>query len=351
MTLTPEVPPCLWAAVCRVATGSSWPPVTSDQAAQFVEQAKLHFLLPLLIRDSVLLPRVVQEALGPYRAVERLSRTHAQIQAQGLQRLLEILEGEDIVLLKGSDYGRRLYGDPGLRPMADVDILVPSHRIAPVCRRLEEAGLRRSWHGGPTWRVASAEEHVYLMDHVMVEAHQAFVQRPRTTIDYDAVWRRRVPVEGSRGVYRLDDLDAVVYHVLSMAVDEFTVRLIRYLDLWLLLREGGADILERAAARSVEWSCRHALLGALTLAGRVFPELTALNGFDHVCRNTAPAPVRWFLQHYVLPDPLKSRYSVTGSRVKQLWRKFWLMDSMLRRSAFLCYHAYASIAGRLAARG
>src|SRR5216683_563798 len=119
-----ELPPSLWPALHRIAGGHSWPPTTREEALAFVEEAKLQFLLPLLCtaRD---LPAAISEALVSYRVMERLNNARAMVIEEELRRLIEILSGEEIVLLKGADYGHRLYERASLRPMADIDIFVP----------------------------------------------------------------------------------------------------------------------------------------------------------------------------------------------------------------------------------
>ena len=45
------------------------------------------------------------------------------------------------VVLKGADYMFRLYPRPELRPMRDLDILIPRRRCEALCARLRAAGL------------------------------------------------------------------------------------------------------------------------------------------------------------------------------------------------------------------
>jgi hypothetical protein len=339
-----ELPPSLWPALQRVANGRPWPPDAGEEAARFIEEAKLQFLLPLLFASADL-PSTIAQALTRHRATDRLSAGRAAILEEELQRLIELLSDEEIILLKGADYGHRLYGTPALRPMADIDILVPSERIASVSARMEAAGHHRSYHGGATWRLRSAHEYVFTTDKSLIEVHQSFVQRSRTTIDYESVWRRRVAMAGfPKNVFRLDDVDAITYHALSQAMDEFEGRLIRDLDLWLMLR-ASPQALERVVARATEWSCRNALFSALTLAASVFPDLHT-ETYDRLTDSILPSGRRRFLVDRVLPNPLARRFREKPSRATQLWRKFWLIDSMPRRLAFLWHHGYDQVAGR-----
>jgi hypothetical protein len=339
-----ELPNSLWPALQRIANSRPWPPERGEETNRFIEEAKLQFMLPLLFATADLPPALV-DALAQHRAFERLSSGRAAIIEKELHRLIEVFGDEEIVLMKGADYGHRLYDSPTLRPMADIDILMPSGRMPAMCAHLEAAGYHRSYHGGATWRLKSAHEYVFTSETALIEVHQSFLQRSRMTIDYHAVWQRRVTMPGfPKNVFRLDDVDAIAYHALSMAIDEFEGRLIRDLDLWLLLRAAPAS-LERVAARAAEWSCRNALFGALTIAAEIFPDLRS-DTFDRITASLLPARRRRFLVARVLPDPLSRRYHNKPSRVRQLWRKFWLMDSMARRAAFLLHSGYDTIAGR-----
>jgi|SRR5581483_3466924 len=340
-----DLPPSLWPALHRIATGRPWPPRTASDANAFVVEAKLQFLLPLLCETRGL-PSLVTETLDSYRAIERLTEARASILENDLQRVLAVLAGEDVVLLKGSDYGHRVYDRPALRPMADTDLLVPSSRIEDVSARLEAAGFHRSFHGSPAWRLKSAHEYVFTTEQTMIEVHQSFIQRARATIDYEALWKRRVPMAGfPANVFRLHDVDAVAYHALSMGIDEFQERLIRDVDLWLLLRRLPVP-LQAVADRVSEWSCRHALFGALTIAATLFPDLHS-DEYDRVRASLIPARRQRFLENRILPDVFRRRYDSPPGRIRQLWRKFWLMDSMRLRTAFAFHHAYASAAGQL----
>ena len=111
----------------------------------------------------------------------------------------------------------------------------PADRIDAVCERLLGAGLRRQPAFGAS-RDPAHHERVFFHGRILVEVHQSFIQRARHRVDYEGVWQRSVPLEiDGRRVRRLDDVDALVYHTLSMAIDQFNARLVRYVDLWLLL--------------------------------------------------------------------------------------------------------------------
>ncbi len=344
MPSIPEFPPSqLWPAIYHLTPGQRWPPQSPAQADALIEEAKRQFLLPLLF-SATGMPEVVRDRLNAVRALDRLNAARAATFDSQLEHLRSALKGEDFVLLKGFDYARRLYPAHHLRPMGDLDILVPRKRVSEVRRRLLAAGMKQEWPGGPASRLEMHHEHVFTSELLMVEVHHAFIQRVRNTIDYDAIWRRRVPFAGLRGVFRLSDSDALAYHALSMSNDEFSVRFVRWLDLLLLFR-AAPDSIDEAVARAHEWKAVRALFGTLHLAAQIFPELS-LPLTDQLL---SPS-VRSFLKRYVLPDPFRELGGHETGRTRQLWRKFWLLDSAGARIRLAAFLVYASLAGRLHVR-
>jgi hypothetical protein len=231
--------------------------------------------------------------------------------------------------------------------MQDIDLLVPAGRIDAVCDRLLAAGLTRQPAFGAA-RDAAHHERVFFHGRILVEVHQAFIQRARHRIDYEGVWRRAVPfeVEG-RQVLRLDDVDALLYHALSMGIDQFNARLVRYVDLWLLLA-GGPDVAAAAAARA------RGLAHGARAVRRVEPGLSPVPRFATPDVRSAmdialPAATRRFLERWVLPGAAEVGQSVPPHRGAQLWRKACLMDSTGHALAFALSHAAATWRHRAAA--
>jgi hypothetical protein len=290
------------------------------------------------------LPTAMQRALDSVRALDRLNARRTELLLIALTRVAGILAGEPFALLKGTEYGLRLYPRPTLRPRGDIDLLVPRERMPAVTERLTAAGLTRRF----TFSVAELPSHhekLFELEDVQIDVHHSFIQRPRARVDYDALWARRQIVAGlGFRAYRLADEDALVYHALSMAIDEFRVPLIRYVDLWLM-GAAGPQLWESAAARACEWGVERALYGALRLATQFLPELD--DGPAGQVRRELLTPVtRAFLDRWVLPEPWEQSGGRPLPRTVQLWRKYWLMDSLRARAAFAMYHAWASVRSR-----
>ncbi len=333
--MTSLVPASLWPRLHRLASGEGWPPSSPATAARLVERATREALLPLLFAEEDL-PPVVREALEQVRAWERIHARRTGILLAALRQVGAVLGAEPFVVLKGADYAHRLYPHPALRPMHDIDLLVPGDRMPHIARTLEAGGLRPTATGTVT-EAASHHEKLFRLGDVSVDVHHSFVQRARNRVDYDAVWARRVPLRlPGLAAFRLDDVDALVYHAVSMAADEFSVPLLRYVDLWRML---AADPRLAAAAvdRGREWGTERALYGMFHLAGRLLPELAAL-GVERAAGELLGPTARRFLQAWVLPDPWEHGDGRRPGRRVQLWRKFWLIDGLGRRTAFAVYH-------------
>ncbi len=333
------LPSSFWSSVHQATTGGRWPPATAAEARRLVERCSWHGLLPLLFAQPDL-PPAVERARDEARGWQRILDVRARLFQDAIVAVCAALGDEPALLLKGADYAQRLYPDRSLRPMQDVDVLVAADRIDVACRRLMDAGLVRQPAVGAA-RDPLHHERVFFRGRVIVEVHQFFVQRARHRIDYDAIWRRRVPLEvGGRQVARLDDVDALAYHALSMAIDQFHVRFIRYVDLWLLLRQGDWIALA-AAERARDWQAARALYGALSLGCRLFPELRTGDVGEAMAR-ALTASTRRFVDRWVLPPLRELRRTREPHRLVQLWRKACLMDAARRRVAFALSHAAAT---------
>ena len=338
------LPPSFWPSAHQLTTNGQWPPTTAAGARLLIERCSWHGLLPLLFAQPDL-PPLVERARDEAKGWQRILETRARLFQDALVAVCDALGDEPAVLLKGADYAQRLYPSPFLRPMQDVDLLVTADRMDAVCQRLQDAGLVRQPAFGAA-RDPTHHERVFFHGKVIVEVHQSFIQRARHRVDYDAVWRRRVPMEVvGRITSRLDDVDALAYHALSMSIDQFHVRFIRYVDLWLLLRQREGIALA-AAERARQWQAARALYGALSLSCRLFPEFRT-GDVDAAMARVLPASTRRLVNGWVLPRPPELHRTRQPPRIVQLWRKALLMDTAARRLAFALSNARARLRGLL----
>jgi putative nucleotidyltransferase-like protein len=342
-----SLPPSLWPLVHRAAGGEAWPPRTTKEADAFLEAAAREGVLGLAFEVDDL-PEAVRAARDRQRAWPTLLARRAGVLGDALAELRRVLGDEPVVLLKGADYAWRLYPRPDLRPMQDLDFLVPESRLEAVLERLRRGGAVPRPTRSAAARLPSYYERGLWLGEVQVEPHVRFLPRARERVDYAAVWARKAPTAVPAS-FRLDDVDGLAYHALSLAKDELSAPLIRWIDLWLLLARAPGT-LAAAAERAREWGTRRALYGALRRASQLFPELESRE-LASVRDGLLSGRVRRFLDRFVLPPVSEQGRVRAVTRRRQLWRKLWLLDDARLRLGFGLSHGYASLRGRLARGG
>lgn len=305
----------------------AWPPRDPGEAGRFVAQCVPEGLLPLLFSAA---PPEVAPALTGWRAMEAANRARTQVIAREIESFPELI-GEEFAYMKGTDIGRRLYPAPELRPQADIDVLVPRARVDAVTARLESRGHRRFYqhanHRSRRWPDRSFD-----VGAVTLEIHHSFVQRSRAAIDYDGVWQRRQPFLNAA---RLDDVDAMLVSVLNIAKDDLATPLLRYLDLWLMLQHD-PQLFAAAEERAGEWRIRNAFHAVMRVAAVMFPDLKL---------SLRPALVDRFIDADRAAASRDRKRNVT--RRELLWRKFWLVDGIVRPVVYAADDAAMTLSGLL----
>ncbi|HET7747687.1 MAG TPA: nucleotidyltransferase family protein [Vicinamibacteria bacterium] len=337
-----RLPSSLWPTVHLLATGQDWPPRSAASAECLYEACLNHGLLPLLFAARGL-PAPLSGFLQSRRAVARVLDAQSDRLARAAEAVAATLGREPFVFLKGTDYGRRLYGDPRLRPMQDIDVLVPIERYSAACRLLEERGLQTVFPGTPATRDWSYYQRAFRDGDVIVEVHQTFLQSPRHRVDYRGLWER-IEREPETGRLRLADVDALAYHAVNLGADLLGRRLVRYVDLWMLvhLRPG---IVVEAAARARAWRAARAFYGMLRQGCRLFPEMET-DETREAMTGVLPSWERRLVDRWLLPREDEWRPEGVPRRLVQVIRKFALMDNLRRRTSFLAFHVRADLRGR-----
>ena len=201
----PRVPDALVERVQRrVAAIDDWPGL--------VTSAEQHGLGPLLhahVRAGVFAPPEPAR-----RQLWALYERHRRENAVRLSALEEVLAGLaeagiPVAVLKGPVLANLVYRDPGLRPMSDLDLLVPFEDVVGAQRRLGELGfraplppsthrLRRKHHLSPAVRLIDGLS-------VVIEVHgDAFGPDRGTTLQWDR--RGAPPLTFSVGSRRAESL-------------------------------------------------------------------------------------------------------------------------------------------------
>lgn len=165
--------------------------------------ASRHGVLPLLAR-SLLSPGCAVPVPDPIRVrLQRGWRSSGVQNALLLGHLGEVLlrfaEADvPVIVLKGADLAERVYDDVGLRPMADVDLLVRPERIGQAVAVLDALGfVPEDAHGPhPGRHVAPVPENLHVAPMIRrggirVELHYAIATVAGAgAIDHDGLWVR-----------------------------------------------------------------------------------------------------------------------------------------------------------------
>jgi len=338
-----QVPLELWPVVCRLATGAAWPPRSEASISAFFDFANHQQILPLLMEEPNL-PSEIAAAKPKFRALCAFYRKRYELARAAILELQRVLGADAFLILKGSDYCHRLYPRPELRPMVDVDILIPAAQFHAAIERLAAAGYPRKYSDFGAGFAPGHHEYSIEIGNVHVEPHRSFGQRVRARIDYVGMWRRREWFDGeSFSGYRLSPADAILCHVFNLALEEFSSKLIRYVDLFLLLQLYESELPE-CVVRAKNWAIERALFSALHLVCSLFPVLmtaTVKAAIDALL----DAPTRRFLVDRVLPDPKMEPSGHVMGRNVQLRRKFALMDQHWRKLALCFFSVYETTVG------
>ncbi|MFN3516814.1 MAG: nucleotidyltransferase family protein [Novosphingobium sp.] len=172
----------------RVLLGLTGPdsPVPDLSAADWAEldriaaQHRLQPLLHSLHRGKTGVPAAIA---ATWQAAHRFHAMQAMVQRAELAETCAILADEGIpaVALKGAWLAAQAYPDPALRPMRDIDLLVPQADIIRAFERLLAAGYRQA---GPA--------ELTLAETVRIDKHMPPLAAPRGTMIelHHRLWER-----------------------------------------------------------------------------------------------------------------------------------------------------------------
>jgi Uncharacterised nucleotidyltransferase len=167
---------------------------------RLLNSAERHRLSPLVLRGmqrSGALPRAPRGELERLENVRNLELAKAVVRLHHLDELGAIAfdEGKDLYLLKGAAFAAALYSDPGLRPMADIDVLSTESGCSLWRERLERLGyvaIDRSDHATCFRRRQTG---------VILELHHELVSSARYLgLSTGEVIERSIPVATPSGI-------------------------------------------------------------------------------------------------------------------------------------------------------
>jgi SAM-dependent methyltransferase len=183
----------------------------------------------------------------------------ATLERAGLRALA--LKG--IALLDG------MYDDPGLRPMADIDVLVPAAEFAAAHAALVSAGWTEA-DGDAAANAYRGYAHLKRGGAVL-DLHRDAAGYPRVAgvlrVDHEGLWRRahRLPSGG----FALSPEDQVLHLALHLVLGSEFGRLLNFVDVDRAIRRaGGALDWDALLARATAWRIRGVVTYVLRVAAR-----------------------------------------------------------------------------------
>ena len=265
---------------------------------EFAYLVEVHGLAPWAhhaLRGAGLLERLPGALAGKLRDAWRVSSLRNRIHLEEFPRIAGALRGRGVdgIALKGAALLGRVYPEPGVRPMQDIDLLVSQHSLAEAGAALEGIGyISRT----PPGSAEARRDHFHsIYTHpgrgVVVELHWALADTGLLDPSWVAeIWDRAMP--GPGGLLRLDpaaELAYVAVHAAKHGVLNLAIarrpwlvdavfdplsgnRLVWLLDVRRLLCAGAGNLRE-AAGRARAWGVLASLHAGVVLAEQVFGDV------------------------------------------------------------------------------
>jgi hypothetical protein len=219
------------------------------------------------------LDRDLPDLAVPDRPRAALERAWRAALADNLARFLvaeEVVDalgarGIPAMPLKGALLVETHY-DPGMRPMRDVDLLVPPGERAAAETVLTALGLRRVHTPGRAASEEAQAQRTYRRDRAKVDVHTALCDPARYPVDTAGVWRRSAGARWlGRPVQAPDPADHLAFVALHAALHGYLLPLTCLVDVAVLLRRN-PDLAGPAAERARAWRAATAVHRSFALA-------------------------------------------------------------------------------------
>jgi hypothetical protein len=263
----------LWAAARIHPSADDVAEAARDANVPYVlEAAERQRVAPLVLRSLVAAGIAVDDEADVVRRA-RLWEAHERLALPAAARVALqplALAGLKPLALKGLALAER-YPQPGLRPMDDIDILLPRPLAYTAIRILRRAGWRRVAHGGPDPHYDIVFRHPRVRG-IPLELHYELArwqERPKG-LDASRLWASRRPIdvlgEGAWGLPPELELISLVAH----AAKRFHLfnRLLWTVDLTVVAGATAIDW-EEFARLAHDTHCRTASAVGLRLARRL----------------------------------------------------------------------------------
>jgi glycosyltransferase involved in cell wall biosynthesis len=222
--------------------------------------------------------------------------------------------GIPTIVLKGAVLAEDLYPNIALRPMSDVDLLVPYDRVPEAREVLERLGYQPEAAVLTPWgSVDQVSKSIGMFTKeaaddgqpmaVVVDLHWNLINtywlKQATYLDMAEFWERARPIELSgQPTHQLCPEDTLLHLCIHQALKHHLIDLKDYLDIDQLVRSGRVDwesFVERAQVVRFRAACYHALRFTQSLFSTPIP--------DWVMVALRPDPLRrWLVSHFVTPE-------------------------------------------------
>ena len=180
--------------------------------------------------------------------------------------------GLDLLVLKGADWAFRIYPDPGMRPMVDVDVLAPPGRAADVVEALQDVGYHVDpAEAGLLERGFTVGMYPAEAPKLRIEVHTALCRPTRHPIDVAELFARSAPLTEDGPGRRMNDVDGLLYCAIHHGLHGYRMPLLWLLDFALLAQACGPD--EALVARARAWGARRVLATSRRLAEELWGPL------------------------------------------------------------------------------
>lgn len=297
-----------------------------DSAAP--DAAQLAALEPWL-HQQVLAPLAFKRGVTTCRGDYATTALLADLAQSRLNEVVDALTGRgvDVALLKGVAYAGDLYDDPGVRPMADIDLLVRPHQRHTANEVMAELGYRGA--------AASRFHHATMFqrgEHEVFDIHDSIVSGWRSRINLLAVWQRAE--RNDAGYWRLEIIDEALFHFVNMARTAMLDPMIHYIDAARLLRRLDDDGIDELRRRAREYRVARAVNAGLYLTDcivldclkRAAPGWLPAHWLDDIIAGEQIAGLELVRRKLVLADGTRER----AGHVVQ-----WLLEQPARWSSRL----------------
>ncbi|GAB4581721.1 MAG: hypothetical protein Fur0022_44710 [Anaerolineales bacterium] len=276
---------------------------------------------------------------------------HRQLQIV-LRELIEV--GIQVIVLKGAYLAYKVYRDPALRLMGDVDILVRREQLAKTVEVLDRLGYQTA---KPFW----IEDECAVRHHLpaftqpgqpIIEVHWSLIAPTnKVKIDLDGLWKRAMPLQiAGIPVFGLSPVDLVAHLSLHACRDRFVFGLRALSDIQetLTFFENSFDW-SSLRQRAEEWQIERCIFLTLFLAARHLgvkvPEwfLNALRPVDFAPNVSTWAMEQVFEGRIIGMPPAITQFQGRksfGAKVTALVRGFFPAPAMIRKKYALPPHSW-----------